>query len=212
MAGFLSPGLKKVESEEDHAFEVPAKKIDESHDLPTFFTTRAYHDIMTFLTQLNHSMFPVFQKNDQGPAEAAQLFPLNSPHVSFSSPVIELQHLLGTLSSMVDEVPPDSGPRRFGNISFRIWYELLEQRALSLLEQHLPSSVRSFKYVGDVSPASELQAYLLGSFGNAQRLDYGTGHELSFLAFLGGIWKLGGFAVGEPSASEREIVLGVIEP
>lgn len=30
----------------------------------------------------------------------------------------------------------------------------------------------------------ELSAYILGSFGEPSRLDYGTGHELSFCAFL----------------------------
>ncbi|KAK5277966.1 Serine/threonine-protein phosphatase 2A activator 1, partial [Cryomyces antarcticus] len=52
----------------------------------------------------------------------------------------------------------------------------------------------------------------MGSFGSAQRLDYGTGHELSFLAFLGCIWKLGGFPRTEAGVEERGVVLGVIEP
>eukprot|EP00388_Colpodella_angusta_P008321 GDKJ01022820.1.p1 GENE.GDKJ01022820.1~~GDKJ01022820.1.p1 ORF type:complete len:267 (+),score=25.23 GDKJ01022820.1:91-801(+) len=32
--------------------------------------------------------------------------------------------------------------------------------------------------------ANEMYEYLLDSFGNAQRIDYGTGHELHFLCFL----------------------------
>jgi serine/threonine-protein phosphatase 2A activator len=39
--------------------------------------------------------------------------------------------------------------------------------------------------------AIELAPYLAGSFGSAQRLDYGTGHELSFLAFLCALYQLG---------------------
>ncbi len=39
----------------------------------------------------------------------------------------------------------------------------------------------------------ELKPYFIGSFGSPQRLDYGTGHELSFLAFLACLWKLGCF-------------------
>ena len=42
--------------------------------------------------------------------------------------------------------------------------------------------------------------------------DYGTGHELSFLAFLGGIWKLNGFPKTDPGVEERAIVVGVIHP
>jgi hypothetical protein len=37
---------------------------------------------------------------------------------------------------------------------------------------------------------------------------YGTGHELSFLAFLGGIWKLNGFPKTDPGVEERAIVVG----
>lgn len=33
----------------------------------------------------------------------------------------------------------------------------------------------------------ELKYYIENSFGSAIRLDYGTGHELSFLAFIGGL-------------------------
>jgi len=37
----------------------------------------------------------------------------------------------------------------------------------------------------DCHPALvEITSYLLGAFGSGQRLDYGTGHELSFAAFL----------------------------
>jgi serine/threonine-protein phosphatase 2A activator len=35
-----------------------------------------------------------------------------------------------------------------------------------------------------VDANAELKEYLLGSFGSPQRLDYGTGHELSFVAFI----------------------------
>ncbi|CAD6499782.1 BgTH12-03895 [Blumeria graminis f. sp. triticale] len=54
----------------------------------------------------------------------------------------------------------------------------------------------------------------MGSFGSSQRLDYGTGHELSFLAFLGSIWKLGGFSdeEAETMTTSRNIVICVMEP
>ena len=35
-----------------------------------------------------------------------------------------------------------------------------------------------------VAAAPELAAYLADSFGNAIRIDYGTGHETTFVAFL----------------------------
>lgn len=39
----------------------------------------------------------------------------------------------------------------------------------------------------------ELSEYLTKGFGNETRIDYGSGHELSFAAWLGGIALLGGF-------------------
>lgn len=40
---------------------------------------------------------------------------------------------------------------------------------------------------------SELREYFCNSFGNDTRIDYGSGHELSFVAWLAGIALLGGF-------------------
>jgi serine/threonine-protein phosphatase 2A activator len=115
---------------------------------------------------------------------------------------------------MVEEAPPDAGPQRFGNSSFRKWYQLVESRLPELLEKHVPANVLAFNHheSAEVSPKAEISSYLLGSFGSAQRLDYGTGHELSFLAFIACIWKLEGFPSGAAGVVERDIVTGVIEP
>jgi serine/threonine-protein phosphatase 2A activator len=117
---------------------------------------------------------------------------------------------------MIEEAPADTGPRRFGNISFRKWYEILESRVHGLLHNYLPKTVLEFitASADGVSVLDELTPYLLGGFGSPQRLDYGTGHELSFLAFVACIWKLGGFTSEDSAdgALERSIVIGIIEP
>ncbi|TKA65056.1 hypothetical protein B0A49_09607 [Cryomyces minteri] len=144
---------------------------------------------------------------------------LRDDTILFSNTVIRLQELLKRLENMLEEAPPDTGPRRFGNVSFRKWYAMVEEWISGLLEEYLPPEVlvHEAQHNGkdkdaQVTAKDELQAYLMGSFGSAQRLDYGTGHELSFLAFLGCIWKLGGFPRAEAGGEERGIVLGVIEP
>lgn len=149
-------------------------------------------------------------KTESGPVES---FSLHSKREDPQS-VKQLQALLEKLKSFIDEAPPSKEPRRFGNASFRTWHQLVGERADSLLKEFLPQNVLNFPHADNVSPLAELRAYFLGSFGSATRLDYGTGHELSFLAFLGCLWKLGGFRDGTGGRSgdiERSIVFGVFE-
>jgi serine/threonine-protein phosphatase 2A activator len=162
---------------------------------------------MTFLLQLNRAMFPRLTDTKE-----PQTWPLQSDEVDFSEPVRRLQLLLSRLESIIDEVPPDTGPRRFGNISFRRWYEIVTDRAPQLLDEAISADILNAGKPSTSTAKTELTAYFLGSFGSAQRLDYGTGHELSFLAFLACLWKLDGFPQAGPGVEERSIVLGLIEP
>ncbi|EON68135.1 hypothetical protein W97_07284 [Coniosporium apollinis CBS 100218] len=206
--------LGVLDSTTDHEFAIPVKRINDGDDVSFFLTSKAYKDIMTFLLQLNASMFPRKSKVEESQADLLQTWELGSPDIEFSSTVMKLGELMVKLSEFIEEAPPDTGPRRFGNVSFRKWYELVNSRTSALLDDYLPPKVlqRHSNSPDGVTAKEEIQAYLLGSFGSAQRLDYGTGHELSFLAFLGCIWKLGGFANAEPGVEERGIVLGIIEP
>ena len=206
------PYLNRLDPSKAHTFITPAKKIIEGHDVSAFLTSKAYRDIMTFVLQLNASMFPRCMVDNGSMPSKTQAWELGSPDVVFSNPIIQLRQLLSSLNGIIDEVPPDKGPRRFGNVSFRKWFQTVEGRISDLLADHLPSEVLSFSTATELSAKNELEAYLLGSFGSPQRLDYGTGHELSFLAFLGSIWKLGGFESTASGIEERAIVLGVIEP
>jgi hypothetical protein len=203
--------LPVLRPNEPHAFVKPAKRIHEGQDVHHFLTSQAYRDIGIFVMQLNISMCP----RKSGHSDQVETWRLDSPLI-LSGPVQKLQELLGKIDSMIEEAPPSTGPRRFGNVSFRTWYEILESRAQGLLKDSLPKGVLEFRAASadGVSVLDELTPYLLGGFGSPQRLDYGTGHELSFLAFVACIWKLGGFT-SESSvdgALERSIVIGVIEP
>ncbi|KAL2688644.1 phosphotyrosyl phosphatase activator [Phyllosticta citricarpa] len=200
--------LVKLDPASTHRFQTPKKEINDGEDVNFFLTSKGYADIMTWLLQLNAAMFP--KKTDS----SYRTWSLHGETVAFSDPVQKLGSLLQKLGAVIDEAPPDPGPRRFGNVSFRKWFEIVEQRLPTWLDEAVSSEVLRFgRDVNEgVRAKDELVAYLLGSFGSAQRLDYGTGHELSFLAFLGGIWKLGGFAEADPGVEERGIVIGVVEP
>ncbi|KAL2827196.1 phosphotyrosyl phosphatase activator [Aspergillus cavernicola] len=200
--------LPKIDTSAGHNFIQPSKRINEGQDVNEFLSSKAYVDIMTFLLQLNRSLFPTQSSDGQ-----VQTWPLNCDAVEYSAPVRQLQQLLSKLEAILEEAPPDTGPRRFGNVSFRKWYQIVESRASILLEECLSADIlQTPSSDGESTAEIELVAYFLGSWGSPQRLDYGTGHELSFLAFLAGIWKLHGFPQNNPGVEERAIVLGVIQP
>jgi len=207
-----APSVAVLDKSQPHTFISPLKKINEGQDVPAFLTSRAYGDIMTFLLQLNHAMFPLYTPKSDQKEKDIQIFEQGSPNVVSTETVNGLEALIEELGRMLDEAPPDTGPRRFGNASFRKWYQLVEDRTSNLLERYLPGEVLSFSSASEVSARDELQSYFLGSFGSAQRLDYGSGHELSFLSFLACIWKLGGFDLSNPDNEARAIVLAVFSP
>ncbi|CAK7241152.1 MAG: Serine/threonine-protein phosphatase 2A activator 1 [Sporothrix thermara] len=247
-----------------HTFLRPSKRIHDGPGVARFLVSKAYRDIGLFVMQLNHALCPRRKavtavaaassgsgigsgicSSGLATASNTTTFTLQSPKRSDDPPSVQrLQALLERITAIIDEAPPDPGPRRFGNASFRIWHKLLTERVENgLLEEFItiegygasavtqeetkattkdnePGDDTEAENEGDNSerPATamdEVRAYFLGSFGSAQRLDYGTGHELSFLAFLGCLWKLGVFADGDPGADgeavERSIVFGALE-
>ena len=209
-----APFLSILDASKPHTFIDPQKNINEGSDVSAFLTSEAYGDIMTFLLQLNRAIFPSNIQVSNSNQKRDQIWELGSPHVIFSDTVRSLRGLLEDLGQIIDEVPPDPGPRRFGNVSFRKWCDIVEQRVSDLLDRHIPSELLSFPHETGITARDEINSYFLGSFGSSQRLDYGSGHELSFLAFLGCIWKLNGFTTSIPTSGseERGIVLGVIDP
>ncbi|QPG74146.1 hypothetical protein FOA43_001470 [Brettanomyces nanus] len=102
-----------------------------------------------------------------------------------SKPVLSVLRLLDELKTLMDETPPFPGPRRYGNMACRDWHDKLSSRIDHWLDKYMgqyyqvpQSEHRSYTFF------TELRYYFLGSFGSRERLDFGTGHELSFLAFL----------------------------
>ncbi|KAI0469059.1 phosphotyrosyl phosphatase activator [Xylaria cf. heliscus] len=210
------PTLEILDPAAPHIFLGLAKQINDGPDVARFLTSKAYRDIGIFILQLNRAMCPRKSKGDDG-KDQIQTFVIGSKYETQpAESVRRLQQMLTKIDAFIDEAPPDEGPRRFGNVSFRKWYQLLEKQVTVLLKEHLPEAVLRPSSGGSeegLTAEVELAAYLLGAFGSAQRLDYGTGHELSFLAFLGCLWKLGAFKDGNPNGDiERNIVLGVFEP
>ena len=206
MASDKPTGLQPIDPTSIDEFDTVVKKINGSSDVEFFLTSKAYTDIVTFLLQLNASLFP---RKSEDFARPEQTWELGCEAIPSTSATIRLAELLSELETYIAKAPPDPGPCRFGNTAFRKWCELAADNADFLLKKYVPHLE-----VGTERGAhKELKPYLLGSFGSAQRLDYGTGHELSFLAFLAALWKLGGIkAKGNDYLQERALVLHVIQP
>jgi len=153
---------------EDRVFEAPTKRIVSDNDLHTFQKSPAIQRISTVIKTLS---------------DAAVGKKCSSAIPKLSGQVQLILDLLSRLDLWISEIPPKEGPRRFGNVAFRQWIQRLEENAYESLLTIIPK---------DGQPAiTELSAYLTGAFGSGQRLDYGTGHELSFVAFIGGLLQIG---------------------
>jgi serine/threonine-protein phosphatase 2A activator len=95
-----------------------------------------------------------------------------------------VQHLLDTFAAIevvVDTVEPVATVTRFGNPAFKTLMSQLQTQRARLLYILIGSEDQLH---------DELLNYLLSSLGDAVRVDYGTGHELNFLAFLSGCLHL----------------------
>ncbi|SSD61436.1 related to Serine/threonine-protein phosphatase 2A activator 1 [Saccharomycodes ludwigii] len=103
-------------------------------------------------------------------------------------------YIFNPLNKLIDETPPIKGPRRFGNLACRDWHDKINKDITCLLRKMLPENFHN--------AIIELDYYLKNSFGSKERLDYGTGHELSFLAFISGLDMLG---VLVPTSSDQPL-------
>nr|POE49105.1 serine/threonine-protein phosphatase 2a activator 1 [Quercus suber] len=196
------PTLEKLNVAVRHDFSTPKKCINDGDDLNFFLSSKAYKDLCVWLFALNRSMFPI--KDASGNVMSHTL---TKPPIA-SAIVQSIRQMIDSFSQLVDQAPPNTGPRRFGNVAFRDWSSLAADMAGNSITTHLSAVIQKYGHDSRAALVDELREYLIGSFGSAQRLDYGTGHELSFMAFLACLWKLGAFEPGE----ERAIVICLVQP
>ncbi|CAD7697839.1 unnamed protein product [Ostreobium quekettii] len=149
------------------SFSAPRKRIQTSADLARFLQSEAVGDFLGFILFLNEA---VKGKRASDPCEV--------------SPLLDrLLAVLDTLRQWVDEIPPVVHKLRYGNPAFRTWLGKVEANARGLVASVLPAEL--------AGAAEELGPYLAASFGDSTRIDYGTGHETTFCAFLFCLAKLG---------------------
>ncbi|XP_028406612.1 serine/threonine-protein phosphatase 2A activator-like [Dendronephthya gigantea] len=144
----------------------PKREILSPIDMPRWLKSQAYHEFLGFIMALNNAVKEKTMQSDYIKSEKCE----------------KVVQLLEILDKWIDECPAVDQPVRFGNTAYRDWFTKLETESETLLKDLLPS---------DQSGAIlELQAYFKDGFGNKTRIDYGSGHEASFTAFLCCLYKL----------------------
>ncbi|XP_069465322.1 serine/threonine-protein phosphatase 2A activator isoform X2 [Ambystoma mexicanum] len=159
-----------------HSFIVPKKEIHMVPDMAKWKRSQAYAEYIGFILTLN---------------EAVKGKKLTSEY-KVSEAVEAVLSLLNTLDRWIDETPPMDRPSRFGNKAFRTWYSKLEQEAENLVSVVIPPALSA--------AVPEVALYLKESVGNSTRIDYGTGHEAAFAAFLCCLCKVGVLKVDDQLA------------
>ncbi len=166
----------------------PVKKISSEEDVERWKQSESYATYLLFLQRVCEASV----------GKPTRLPP--SPSSDDGSPLSKLIKLLYELNAWTDEIEPQSRPQRFGNLAFRDWGARLAERVDQLHADLLPDHLQPFTV--------ELKAYLLDAFGSFTRIDYGSGHELSFFAWVCFLYRLGFFspeAQGGDTIAETQV-------
>ncbi|XP_050423949.1 serine/threonine-protein phosphatase 2A activator-like isoform X2 [Adelges cooleyi] len=102
--------------------------------------------------------------------------------LTLSDEINQFVNILDTINEWITEIEPLKESCRFGNKAFTTFYNMLKIKIPDILSKVIPSV--------EQQNLIELATYFIESFGNPTRIDYGTGHELSFCMFLCGLFKV----------------------
>ncbi|XP_011402667.1 PREDICTED: serine/threonine-protein phosphatase 2A activator-like [Amphimedon queenslandica] len=144
----------------DHVFKRPERLIKNEASMDKWLNSEAYSNFIGWIKILSESVRGKTVSSAPPGSEATK----------------KVLSVLDQLSVWVDEIPAVDQPQRFGNIAFRSWLDKVKANARQLIESILPEDLKG--------AAVELEVYFLEGFGNYTRIDYGTGHEAKFMAFL----------------------------
>ncbi|KAG0046069.1 Serine/threonine-protein phosphatase 2A activator 2 [Gryganskiella cystojenkinii] len=151
---------------QDSTFTVPRREILTKEDLELFHGSETYANLFEFLDALNESVVGV----------------VSSAQCHQSEVVKAMLNTLDLVAEVTEQYPPETGHEsRFGNPAFRKFYDQVALSTPTWMERlSLPKAA-----------IPEVSKYFVECWGNRKRIDYGTGHEASFLAWLHCFDKLG---------------------
>ncbi|XP_001359042.3 serine/threonine-protein phosphatase 2A activator [Drosophila pseudoobscura] len=151
----------------------PEARIVKHQDVHLWEISQAYHELIAYINTVSTTI------------QGLRL----SDSIPVSPAITRLAGIFDQLEAMIHNNPPimvDNAASfassiEQGNKAYRRWSRSMLRGIYPMVEKAVPAS--KCQYV------NELGQYLSGSFGNATRIDYGTGHELSFLFFLCSLFR-----------------------
>ncbi|XP_057374045.1 serine/threonine-protein phosphatase 2A activator-like [Daphnia carinata] len=155
----------------------PKKEIFNPDDMSKWLKSEAYQEYLGFILSIN---------------EAVQGKKWSSIQV-LNDRIEKVVKLLDCLDRWIDEIPPTEQPQRFGNKSFRVWFQKFKDESSNMLKDILPQELHY--------SIPEIEVYLTESVGNSTRIDYGSGHEMSFVIFLFCLFKIGFLTLDDRAAA-----------
>ncbi|OMJ07924.1 Serine/threonine-protein phosphatase 2A activator 2 [Smittium culicis] len=137
--------------------DIPVRKILTKDDLDNFLSSPIFNDLVSFIQKLSDAVAGIETTNTDP-----------------QSPIIQkLSNLLQEIKQAAIDTKPVLTNNRFGNPAFKDFYDKVALLSKSYLSPFVSEN-----------HDSEICKYLSESFGSRKRIDYGTGHELNFIAFL----------------------------
>ncbi|TPP61529.1 Serine/threonine-protein phosphatase 2A activator, partial [Fasciola gigantica] len=155
------------------------KRINSPQDVRAWTVSKAYHDIINLIQLVSKCIAsrPI------------------KPDIPTSTAVSCICELLSHMNKKIDSFPCEEQPQRFGNKSYRLWFQWMSENAKelcrSMLFEKCGITTSVVEGVSFEEILEEVAGYFTESFGNSTRIDYGTGHELAFIAFLACLFKSG---------------------
>lgn len=163
-----TPSLPSPPEPDSVTFQIPSRRILSPEDHDMFLSSQAYQLVLAFIFSLSDSVAGI---------------PCSSVKDDDCSPAVKaIVDVLGEADALVVDTPPDDAEgSRFGNKLFR-----------TFLDKAKAASPAWHAKLGLTSPdaVAEVETYLIHSFGNRTRIDYGSGHELNFAMWLLCLYQL----------------------
>uniref|UniRef100_A0A8D1F078 Serine/threonine-protein phosphatase 2A activator n=1 Tax=Sus scrofa TaxID=9823 RepID=A0A8D1F078_PIG len=170
------PGSLTTEPRSNLDFILLKKELHFSPSSGAWSPLQAYADYMGFILTLNEGVKGKKLTFEYRVSEAIE----------------KLVTLLNTLDRWIDETPRIPAPRRGGGRAQTPWLGACYQEAENLVASVVPTHL--------AAAVPEVSVYLKESVGNSTRIDYGTGHEAAFAAFLCCLCKIGVLRVDDQIA------------